>query len=123
MKKTFILTLITAMGLLLVPATSKACIQKLKAKKTTVKKGDKVKITATIKLIHHPCQLDIDEVNFKWIGVKKIGKIKWKKNGPGKYKATFKVKITSSKKAIIKMWRECSKSGKHGTELKFKVVK
>ncbi|MBU1238835.1 hypothetical protein KKF84_00320 [Myxococcota bacterium] len=119
MKHTLV-ALITLFGLITLPATSEACIQKLKAEKTTVKVGDTVSVTASIKWIHHPCVLDIDEVNFKWIGVKKVSKISWSKKGRGKYFAAFKVKITA-KKAMIKMWRECSKSGKHGTELTFTV--
>ncbi len=122
MKHTLI-ALVTIFGLLAIPATSSACIQKLKADKTTVKVGETVSVTANIKWIHHPCVLDVDEVNFKWIGVKKLSKIKWSKKGRGKYTATFKVKITSAKKAMIKMWRECSKSGKHGTELTFTVTR
>ena len=120
MKHTLI-ALVTLFGLFVLPSTSSACIQKLKAEKTTVKVGETVLVTASIKWIHHPCVLDVDEVNFKWICVKKISKISWLKKGRGKYSATFKVKIVSAKKAMIKMWRECSKSGKHGTELTFTV--
>jgi hypothetical protein len=121
MKKIKFLSILTVLFLTLIPSVSSACIQKLKAAKTTVKKGDTIKVTASIKWIHHPCVLDTDDVNFKFTGLKKVGKIKWKKKGRGRYKATFKVKITSSKKAVIKMWRECSKTGKHGTQLVFTV--
>ncbi|MGM0597580.1 MAG: hypothetical protein ACQES9_11130 [Myxococcota bacterium] len=123
MKKSFLSLLVLVVSFFAFPEVSEACVQKLEPSKKVVKKGDKVTVKASIKWIHHPCELEPDDLNFKFIGVKKLSISKWKKKGRGKFEAVLKIKITSSKKAVIKMWKECSRSGKHGTELKFKFKK
>ncbi|MBN2723306.1 MAG: hypothetical protein JXR95_04455 [Deltaproteobacteria bacterium] len=122
MKSGYILSAMLGLFFLLVSPSADACIQKLKPEKSTVKVGETVKISASIKWIHHPCELDTDDIKLKFTGVKKLSMSKWKKKGKGKYLSEIKVKILNAK-AMIEMWRVCSKSGKHGTKLKFKVVK
>ena len=104
---------------LFVPSVSQACIQKLSPDKKVVKIGDQVKVTASIKLIHDKCLLEIDDVNFEFKGLVKVSQTKWKKVGKGKFESVIMVRITG-KNAEIKMWRKCGRAGKHGTELKFK---
>jgi hypothetical protein len=123
MRKLKFLSFFTVLSMLLLPSVSNACIQKLSASKTKVKVGETITVTANIRWIHRKCELEIDDVNYKFIGVKKLSMTKWKKKSRGKYQSIMKVKITSSKFAQIKMWRECGKNGKHGTNIKFTIVK
>ncbi|MBU1219978.1 hypothetical protein KKF34_06920 [Myxococcota bacterium] len=109
-----------ALALFVMPSDAQACIQKLKPEKKEVKKGETVTVTVSIKYIHDPCVIDLEDTKFKFTGVKKLSMTKFKKKGKGRFEATLKVKITD-KKAIIEMWRVCSKSGKHGTKLEFDV--
>jgi hypothetical protein len=105
--------------LLLAPSVSSACIQKLVPDKETVKIGDQVKVTSSVKWIHDKCLLDIDDINYEYKGVVKVSQTKWKKVGKGKFESVITLKITG-KNAEIKSWRKCSRAGRHGTELKFK---
>jgi hypothetical protein len=111
---------LSILGLLLfAPSVSSACIQKLTADKETVKIGDTVKVTASIKWIHDKCLLDVDDVNFEYKGVVKLTQTKWKKVGKGKFETLVTLKITG-RNAEMKTWRKCSRAGRHGAELKFK---
>jgi hypothetical protein len=92
MKTSFLSLLVLFVSFFAFPEVSEACVQKLEPSKKVVKKGDKITVKASIKWIHHPCELEPDDINFKFIGVKKL-------------------------------WKECSRSGKHGTDLKFKFKK
>jgi hypothetical protein len=107
--------------LLLIPSVSEACTQKLVPDKPTVKIGDTVKVTASVKWIHDKCLLDVDDINFEYKGVLKVTQTKWKKVGKGKFECVITVKITG-KVAEMKSWRKCSRAGRHGAELKFNVA-
>ncbi len=113
--------LLLAVILMLVPAISEACIQKLKADKDTVKIGDRVTVTASIKWIHDRCELETKDVNFDFRGLVKVSQTRWRRTGKGQYQSEMVVRITAQN-AEIRMWRRCSRAGRHGTELKFKYA-
>lgn len=113
---------ISLLGLfLLVPSISEACTQKLIPDKQTVKIGDTVKVTASVKWIHDKCLLDTTDINFEYKGVLKVTQTKWKKVGKGKFECVITVRITG-KVAEMKSWRKCARAGRHGATLKFNVA-
>ena len=75
-----------------------------------LKKGAITNIIVHVKWEHRKCELDDDDVNVDYIGVKKLKIGEWTKVKRGLYKNTIKIKVLKEF-AKIRVWRECTKKG------------
>jgi len=90
--------------------------------KKQYKIGDVAIVKVTVVLIHRNCKVNINNTQYKYVGVNIISGTDWKETSPGIWQRKLKVKITDDKTnpASLTVYRVCDLSGGTAT-INFKL--
>ncbi|MBN2797642.1 MAG: hypothetical protein JXX28_00695 [Deltaproteobacteria bacterium] len=68
-------------------------------------------ITAKVEWEHRNCELDDDDVNIDYTGLKQISATGWEEESRGIFINHLVVELTGATDGTIHVWRECTKKG------------